>query len=108
MQGDTLLSPSFETSHWFKDAKHGILARILLKGQTGPIDGVTYGAGMMLPLENSHSDQQLADVLNYIGERWHNWSKPIEASTIARVRGEIADRKTPWTYEELMGLQFVK
>lgn len=40
-QGDTLLSPSFETSHWFKDGKHGILSRILLKGQAGPIDGKT-------------------------------------------------------------------
>jgi mono/diheme cytochrome c family protein len=107
-QGDILLSPSFETSHWFRDARHGILARILLKGQTGPINGVTYGAGAMLPLEETYSDQQLADVLNYIGERWHKWSKPIEASTISRVRGEIADRKTPWTHEELKGLQFVR
>ncbi len=62
----------------------------------------------MVPLEKTHSDQQLADVLNYIGERWHNWKKPVDASTVGRARAELKDRTAPWSYEELMGLQFVQ
>jgi len=108
-QGDKLLAPAFSKSHWFKnDGRVSVLARIVLQGQTGPIDGAKYGEGLMVPLESTYNDEQIAGVLNFIGERWHKWSKPIEASAIARVRGEIADRHTPWTYEELMALQFVK
>ena len=58
----------------------------------------------MLPLEQTYTDEQLASVLNFIGQRWHNWKQPIAAEAIARVRQETADRKTPWTHEELKTL----
>lgn len=67
-------------------------------------EGVTYGEGLMLPLEQTYTDEQLASVLNFIGQRWHNWKQPIAAEAIARVRQETADRKTPWTHEELKTL----
>ncbi len=104
-QGDKFLAPAFAKSDWFKrDGNVDALARVVLKGQTGPIDGVTYGEGSMLPLEQIYNDEQLASVLNFIGERWHKWSKPVAAADIARVRKEVADRKTPWTHEELLTL----
>ena len=81
-----------------------MLGRILLKGQTGPIDGASYGEGLMLPLEQIYSDEQLASVLNFIGERWHNWKKPAPTAIIAKMRKELAARKTPWTHVELMAL----
>lgn len=102
LQDDKMLAPSFQTSHWFKGGgKAGILGRILLQGETGPIDGVTYGEGVMLPLADVYNDQQLADVLNYIGERWHKWTKPIPASRINGLRREFANRKEMWTHDEL-------
>ena len=104
-QGDKFLAPPLAKSEWFKRGGNvDILGRILLKGQTGPIDGVSYGEGLMLPLEQTYTDAQLASVLNFIGQRWHKWSAPIAAEAIARVRQETADRKTPWTHEELKAL----
>ncbi|MEK0447901.1 MAG: hypothetical protein RL088_169 [Verrucomicrobiota bacterium] len=103
--GDKFLAPAFRDSDWFKnDGNTDILARIVLKGQSGPISGVSYGEGFMLALEAAYNDEQLASVLNFIGERWHAWKKPASAADIARVRKEIAERKTPWTHEELLAL----
>ena len=59
----------------------------------------------MLPLEAAYNDEQLANVLNFIGERWHSWKVPATAADIAVVRKEVADRKTPWTETELKELQ---
>lgn len=102
VQGDKLLAPSFAKSEWFKRGGNvDILGRILLQGQTGPIEGVTYGEGAMIPFEETYTDEQLASVLNFIGQRWHRWNQPINAAAIARVRQETADRKKPWTHEEL-------
>ncbi len=105
LQGDKLLAPSFQRAHWLKNnGKAGILARILLKGVTGPIEGVTYTGGSMIALEEHYSDQQLADVLNYVGERWHDWKKPVPASKFTEVRRQFKDRKNPFTHEELVEL----
>ena len=43
-------------------------------------------------------------LLNFIGQRWHGWKKPVASAEITTVRKEIADRKTPWTQEELKAL----
>ena len=103
---DKLLAPPLTKSMWFADGGHlPALARILLKGQTGPIDGVNYGEGLMTPLQNTHSDEEIAQVLSYIGEQWHGWSKPAEAREIAYIRKTIADREQPWTHDELVAWQ---
>ena len=104
--GHKLLAPAFMDSEWFrKNGNVEILARIVLKGQSGPIKGGSYGEGFMIPLEGTYTDEQLASVLSFIGERWHNWKKPAAAADIARVRKEIAGRKTPWTHDEFVALE---
>ncbi|MFM7606286.1 MAG: c-type cytochrome, partial [Prosthecobacter sp.] len=101
-QGDKLLAPAIAKSPWFKNnGDIPTLARILLHGQTGPIEGINYGEGVMLPLAQVYTDDQLASVLNYVGERWHQWKKPALPAAIQSVRQQTADRKTPWTAEEL-------
>ena len=103
--GDKFLAPQLTKSAWFSnDGNVPVLARVLLKGQTGPIDGVSFGEGLMPPVENSHTDEQIAQVLSYIGERWHGWKTPASAGDISRIREEIKDRHTPWTHEELKAL----
>ena len=82
-----------------------VLARILLKGQAGPIDGTTYGAGLMPPLEKTHTDEQIAHVLTYAGERWHGWNRAVTAEEVARIRKEIEARTAPWNSEELKALK---
>ena len=103
---DTMLAPPLAKSPWFSrhedDAR---LIRILLKGQIGPINGITYGAGLMPPLEKTHSDAQIADVLTYSGERWHGWKRSVTADSIGSVRKDAALRETPWTQEELQALK---
>jgi mono/diheme cytochrome c family protein len=101
-----LIAPQLTKSAWFANGGNvPILARVLLKGQTGPIDGVSYGEGLMPPVEKSHTDEQIAQVLSYIGERWHGWKKPAEASDVARVREEVKARTNPWTSEELKAVK---
>lgn len=103
---DSLLAPPLARSPWMAgNGNRPVLARILLKGQTGPINGVHYGAGVMPPLEKSHTDDQIAQVLTYVGERWHGWTRPATADEIARVRREIEARTDPWTHEELQALR---
>jgi type 1 glutamine amidotransferase/mono/diheme cytochrome c family protein len=100
---DKILAPSLAKSTWF--AAGGdvqALARITLKGLTGPINGQTYGEGLMVPLEATHTDAQIADVLTYIGQRWHAWPAPADPLQITRVRHELAERKQPWTHDELL------
>jgi mono/diheme cytochrome c family protein len=100
--GDKFLAPKLVESSWFADGGNvKVLARVLLKGQSGPIDGVTYGEGLMPPLETSHSDEQIAAVLTYVGQRWHQWKNPVDPALVAQVRKETAERKQPWTHEEL-------
>jgi putative heme-binding domain-containing protein len=105
-QGVVMLAPDLTKSEMFRrNGDVDLLARVLLKGQTGPIDGVTYGEGMMPPLEQIYNDEQLASVLNFIGERWFDWKKPVESAEIARVRKESEDRKMPWTQSELQAVK---
>ena len=100
--GDKRLAPALARSAWFADGGHlPVLARVLLKGQTGPITGVSYGEGMMPPLEKSHTDAQIAEVLTFVGERWHGWKQPADSAVVARVRAEVLSRQGPWTQEEL-------
>jgi len=103
---DSMLAPPLAKSAWLAgNGNIGVLARILLKGQTGPIDGIAYGAGLMPPLEHTHTDEQIADVLTYAGERWHGWNRAATAGEVARIRKETAGRQSPWTHEELKALK---
>ena len=103
---DTLLAPPLAKSAWMaNNGNVSVLARILLKGQAGPIDGIAYGAGLMPPLEKSHSDEQIAQVLTYTGELWHGWNRPLTAEDIAKVRKEVEARTTSWTQEELKAVK---
>ena len=103
---DNLLAPPLAKSAWMaNNGNVNVLARILLKGQAGPIDGTTYGAGLMPPLEKTHTDEQIAHVLTYAGERWHGWNRAVTAEEVARIRKEIEARTAPWNNEELKALK---
>jgi mono/diheme cytochrome c family protein len=103
---DSLLAPALAKSAWLaNNGNVGVLARILLKGQTGPIDGVTYGAGLMPPLEHTHTDQQIADVMTYAGERWHSWNRPATSAEVTAIRQALTTRQAPWTQEELKAVK---
>ncbi len=103
---DSMLAPPLAKSAWMaNNGNIDVLARILLKGQAGPIDGVVYGAGLMPPLEKTHTDAQIAHVLTYAGERWHGWNRAVTVEDVARIRNEAAGRNAPWTHDELKALK---
>jgi mono/diheme cytochrome c family protein len=96
------LAPNLTKSKWLARPGDGsALARILLHGLTGPIDGVTYGEGIMPPLAEVYADEQIASVLNYVGETWHGWKKPVTIEVIKTTRESNKARKTPWSVDEL-------
>ena len=104
-EGDKLLAPPVAESPLFTQGSEQapLAARILIKGMTGPVRGREYGEGVMIPFGETFTDQQMADVINYIGYRWNrrNWGAPVDAELIAETRRATADRETMWTDAEL-------
>lgn len=76
------------------------LARILLKGLIGPVEGKTYAGGLMLPM-GANDDQWIADVATYVRNSWGNRAPLIEAVDVERIRKASASRRGPWTLAEL-------
>jgi mono/diheme cytochrome c family protein/glucose/arabinose dehydrogenase len=74
-----------------------IPTRILLHGKEGPI-------GLMPPVGQVFSDEQIAAVLTYIRREWGQSGAPVDAATVHRVREMTAGRARPWTNDELMAL----
>ena len=73
--------------------------KTLLHGLSGPVDGRTY-AEVMAPM-GAAADQWIADVASYIRSSFGNGASAVAAEDVARVRAEVADRKTLWTLPEL-------
>lgn len=91
-------------------AKRDAVIRIMLHGLEGPVDGKTYPEKMIAM--GANSDEWIASVLNYVrydlGMKsfpdmpydYLNWVI-IQPEDVAKVREKYADRKEPWTWEEL-------
>jgi mono/diheme cytochrome c family protein/glucose/arabinose dehydrogenase len=79
--------------------KNRYVTKILLKGMTGPIDGITYG-GTMAPME-ANTDEWLAAVLTFIRRSWDNGADPVEPADVKRVRGWHKNMTAPFTEETL-------
>ena len=87
----TLIGASFTL------APPDIPIRILLHGKEGTI-------GLMPPVGRTLTDEQIAGVLTYIRREWGQEGSPVEADTVKTVRALSADRRRPWTNDELMRL----
>jgi len=74
-----------------------IPARILLNGKEGPI-------GLMPPVGQIFTDEQIAAVLTYIRREWGQAGTAVDAATVAAVRAKTASRARPWTNDELTAL----
>jgi mono/diheme cytochrome c family protein len=74
-----------------------IPVRILLHGKEGPV-------GLMPPLGQAFSDDQVAAVLTYIRRQWGNTAAPVDAAAVKSIRAATTTRTRPWTNEELVAL----
>jgi mono/diheme cytochrome c family protein len=75
------------------------VAKAILHGLSGPIDGRAY-AEVMPPMRAS-SDRWIADVASFIRNGFGNSSSLISEADVARVRKETGTRERMWTVEEL-------
>jgi putative membrane-bound dehydrogenase-like protein len=75
--------------------------RIISHGLQGPVEvaGQKYNVPMAALAELK--DAEVADVMTYVRQTWSNDAPPVSEETVKQVRAKYADRKTPWTIEEL-------
>ena len=78
-------------------ARADIPVRILLNGKEGSI-------GLMPPVGQVFTDDQIADVLTYIRREWGQAGSPVDGETVKTVRAANALRQRPWTDAELQAL----
>jgi mono/diheme cytochrome c family protein/glucose/arabinose dehydrogenase len=78
--------------------------KTLLHGMTGPLEGRTYPAGVMMPL-GTNTDDWIAAIASYVRNSFGNRSPFVTAADVARVRAATTARKTMWTPEELEASQ---
>jgi mono/diheme cytochrome c family protein len=74
-----------------------VTARIVLNGKEGPI-------GLMPPVGQVFTDDQIAAVLTYIRREWGQNGTPVLPATVRAVRAQVAGRSRPWTNDELLAL----
>ena len=79
------------------------MIRILLHGLSGPVNGQTYGHGVMPKIEVlGHTDpNRITQVANFVRWAWGNKQMPFEVDLVKQVMRETKDRKTAYTLKEL-------
>lgn len=75
------------------------VARIVLQGLMGPVDGKTY-PGVMAAMA-SNDDEWIADALTYARNSWGNEAGLVTKQEVATIRGQMKRRRQPWTLAQL-------
>ena len=86
----------------FVNGDPGRLARLVLRGLTGPVTvaRATYN-GAMPAWADQLQDGEVAAVLTYVRSHFGNSAGPIAADAVAAARTATASRTSPWTAGEL-------
>jgi mono/diheme cytochrome c family protein len=71
--------------------------RILMNGKEGPV-------GLMPPLGQAFTDDQVAGVLTYVRRQWGNTGTAVDVQAVRETRAAVAGRTRPWTNDELAAL----
>jgi mono/diheme cytochrome c family protein len=71
--------------------------RILLNGKEGPV-------GLMPPLGQAFTDDQVAAVLTFVRRQWGNTATAVDPGSVKETRAAVAGRTRPWTNDELAAL----
>ena len=75
--------------------------KFILQGLMGPItvNGTTFNS--MMPPVAGVTDQDIADVLTYVRQRFGNKGNPVTVTQVKAIHDANAARTTPWTTAEL-------
>jgi len=86
----------------FVNGDAGRLARLVLRGLTGPVTvaGATYN-GAMPAWADQLTDADVGAVLSYVRSHFGNTAGAVTAADVARERAATASRTAPWTAAEL-------
>jgi len=106
-KGQPGMAPSLRGTPWVEGPEEQ-LVRIVLDGLEGPIvvDGEKWNLVMPGHRESPIlSDERIAAILTYVRRTWGNEASPVEPDTVQRIREATADRRRPWTAEELEALE---
>lgn len=110
--GVTTLAPPLNNSEWVVGDKNKLIS-IVLYGLAGPVTvkGKLYKApeinGEMpgIGQNKEFSDDDIAQVLNFIRNSWNNKGERIKGEDINKVRNKNSGRQNPFTAEELNKLK---
>jgi glucose/arabinose dehydrogenase/mono/diheme cytochrome c family protein len=91
----SLIAPSLIGSPRVSGDKD-VMAKILLNGLVGPVDGKDYG--IMVPVGNN-DDEWISDVISYV--RSLNDASTLHPNDVRKVREETEDKEGYWTLKEL-------
>ena len=93
--------PPIDGSDWLTGDPE-LPIKIVLHGLMGPIKvGEEEFNSVMAPLGATLNDQEIADVLTYVRQRWSNDAAPIDSAQVKKVRAATAGQQLPWTAKEL-------
>jgi mono/diheme cytochrome c family protein len=95
-RGKEMVAPALVGSA-FATGAPSIAVRILINGKEGP-------TGLMPPLGQTFTDDQIASVLTYVRRQWGNTAAPVDAQVVRDTRTAVAGRAKPWTNAELAAL----
>src|SRR5215204_4120433 len=94
----TIMAPALVGSPRVQGHRDFVI-KTLLHGMTGPLEGKTYPAGVMMPM-GANDDQWIAAIASYVRNSFGNRGPFVTAEDVARVRAATASRKTMWMPEE--------
>ena len=96
--------PSLVDSDWVTGDSNRLI-KIVLHGLKGPIqvNGETFAStsALEMPAMAGLTDQQVADVLNFVRMEFGHDDNAIAPTDVKRIRDGFSDRQSPWTEEEL-------
>ncbi|MEZ6038179.1 MAG: ThuA domain-containing protein [Planctomycetota bacterium] len=100
-KGVPMAFPPLDGSDWLT-GDHELPTKIVIHGLMGPVKvGDAQFVSVMTPLGPQLNDQQIADVLTYVRQRWSNDAAPVTAEQVKKVRDATKDRTQFWTAAEL-------
>jgi len=102
--GLTGVAPPLAGSEWVVESER-VPVEIILHGLKGPIEVKGERWDMLMPgLGMVFDDDQVAGITSYIRQTWGNRATSVSTETVAKIRAASANRKQPYTGEELKAL----
>lgn len=99
-QGIDPVFPPLAGSEWVTK-NPSVIVRNILHGLAGPITVKGKAYNGMMPAVAGVSDAEIADVVTFVRNSWGNTAAVVSEEEVKAIKAKYADRKTPWTAEEL-------